>query len=57
VGSPSLRWRGRHLKSYRGRVIALSGQEQLELDVATAAKNDEEPILPLIDNASGWSFL
>jgi DNA recombination protein RmuC len=43
----------RHLKTYRGRVTALSGQEQLELDAAAAtAKNDEEPTLPLIDKAS-----
>src|ERR1700732_4031314 len=41
----------RHLKTYRGRVTALSGQEQLELDAATA-KSDEEPTLPLIDKAS-----
>ena len=41
----------RHLKTYRGRVTALSGQEQLELDAATA-KSDEEPILPLSDKAS-----
>src|ERR1700687_4350680 len=41
----------RHLKTYRGRVTALSGQEQLELNAATA-KNDEEPTLPLIDKAS-----
>jgi len=41
----------RHLKTYRGRVTALSGQEQLELDAATA-KSDEEPVLPLIDKAS-----
>src|SRR6267378_1587999 len=40
-----------HLKTYRGRVTALSGQEQLELDAATA-KNDDEPTLPLIDKAS-----
>jgi len=41
------------LKTYRGRVTALSGQEQLELDAATAAaKNDDEPTLPLIDKAS-----
>src|ERR1700674_1945389 len=39
-----------HLKTYRGRVTALSGQEQLELDAATA-KNDEPP-LPLTDKAS-----
>src|SRR5712692_6878400 len=41
----------RHLKTYRGRVTALSGQEQLELDAATA-KNDDEPTLPLTDKAS-----
>jgi len=41
----------RHLKTYRGRVTALSGQEQLELDAATA-KSDEEPTLPLADKAS-----
>jgi DNA recombination protein RmuC len=41
----------RHLKTYRGRVTALSGQEQLELDAVTA-KSDEEPILPLTDKAS-----
>jgi len=42
----------RHLKTYRGRVTVLSGQEQLELDTAaTTAKPDEEP-LPLIDKAS-----
>lgn len=41
----------RHLKTYRGRVTVLSGQEQLELDTATAAKAEEEP-LPLIDKAS-----
>jgi DNA recombination protein RmuC len=37
-----------HLKTYRGRVTALSGQEQLELD---SAKNGEEA-LPLADKAS-----
>src|SRR5271169_1407324 len=44
----------RHLKTYRGRVTALSGQEQLELDAATAAlkNNDDEPTLPLTDKAS-----
>src|SRR5690348_2992571 len=41
----------RHLKTYRGRVTALSGQEQLELDAATA-KSDDEPGLPLVDKAS-----
>jgi len=35
-----------HLKTYRGRVSALSGQEQLELDAAPAET------LPLIDKAS-----
>jgi DNA recombination protein RmuC len=40
----------RHLKTYRGKVTVLSGQEQLELDTATA-KTEEEP-LPLIDKAS-----
>jgi hypothetical protein len=30
-----------------------SGQEQLDLDAATAtAKNDDEPMLPLTDKAS-----
>jgi DNA recombination protein RmuC len=38
----------RHLKTYRGRVTVLSGQEQLELD---APKNGEEQ-LPLPDKAS-----
>src|SRR6266480_1112633 len=37
-----------HLKTYRGRVTALSGQEQLELD---AAKNGDDS-LPLADKAS-----
>lgn len=36
-----------HLKTYRGRVSALSGQEQLELDAANATDS-----LPLIDKAS-----
>jgi len=44
-----------HLKTYRGRVTVLSGQEQLDLDAAAASaamqKNDE-PMLPLIDKAS-----
>ena len=39
-----------HLKTYRGRVTVLSGQEQLDLD-AVSAKNDE-PTLPLTDKAS-----
>jgi hypothetical protein len=38
------------LKTYRGRVTVLSGQEQLDLDAA-AAKHDE-PTLPLTDKAS-----
>jgi DNA recombination protein RmuC len=37
-----------HLKAYRGKVTALSGQEQLDLDSGTASA---EP-LPLIDKAS-----
>jgi DNA recombination protein RmuC len=39
-----------HLKTYRGRVTVLSGQEQLDLDAAAA--KEEEPMLPLIDKAS-----
>jgi len=39
-----------HLKTYRGRVTVLSGQEQLDLDAASA-KNDEA-VLPLTDKAS-----
>ena len=39
----------RHLKTYRGKVSALSGQEQLELDSAPSV---EEKPLPLIDKAS-----
>jgi DNA recombination protein RmuC len=39
----------RHLKTYRGRVTALSGQEQLELD---APKSGEETPPPLTDKAS-----
>jgi DNA recombination protein RmuC len=39
----------RHLKTYRGKVSALSGQEQLELE--TAANVEEKP-LPLLDKAS-----
>lgn len=37
-----------HLKNYRGKVTALSGQEQLELD----AKNDDEAAPPLFDKAT-----
>ena len=40
----------RHLKTYRGKVTVLSGQEQLDLDAATA-KNGQET-LPLTDKAS-----
>ena len=39
----------KHLKTYRGRVTVLSGQEQLELDTNTKA---EEAAMPLIDKAS-----
>jgi DNA recombination protein RmuC len=39
----------RHLKSYRGKVTVLSGQEQLDLD--SEASSPEIP-LPLIDKAS-----
>ena len=38
----------RHLKTYRGKVSALSGQEQLELE---STPSEEKP-LPLIDKAS-----
>jgi DNA anti-recombination protein RmuC len=38
----------RHLKTYRGKVTALSGQEQLELDSAP----DTTKPLPLLDKAS-----
>jgi DNA recombination protein RmuC len=40
----------RHLKTYRGKVTALSGQEQLELDTGT--QKSGEDVLPLIDKAS-----
>ena len=39
-----------HLKTYRGRVTALSGQEQLELDT----KNGDDDSLPLLDKASAY---
>src|SRR6202044_367613 len=44
----------RHLKSYRGKVSALSGQEQLELDAAAEASASDAPSrqMPLIDKAS-----
>lgn len=38
----------RHLKTYRGRVTALSGQEQLELETSKNGDNS----LPLLDKAS-----
>jgi len=46
-----------HLKAYRGKVSALSGQEQLELDTSPSAEEkpaDEasSPPLPLLDKAS-----
>ena len=44
-----------HLKTYRGRVTVLSGQEQLDLDSATASptiQRTDEPLLPLTDKAS-----
>ena len=41
----------RHLKTYRGKVSALSGQEQLELDTSPPVPGEEKP-LPLIDKAS-----
>ena len=47
----------RHLKTYRGKVSALSGQEQLELDSPASASlsapnSDPEKPLPLLDKAS-----
>jgi len=42
----------RHLKSYRGKVSALSGQEQLDLDTAAAKNGDSPEALPLLDKAS-----
>jgi DNA recombination protein RmuC len=39
----------RHLKTYRGKVSALSGQEQLELETPSTV---EEKLLPLLDKAS-----
>lgn len=44
----------RHLKTYRGKVSALSGQEQLDLDSPSAEvkpRSEEKP-LPLLDKAS-----
>lgn len=43
----------RHLKTYRGKVSALSGQEQLELDTSAAMPEEKpSPELPLLDKAS-----
>jgi len=41
----------RHLKTYRGRVSALSGQEQLELD-STLKDEGDDGDLPLLNKAS-----
>ena len=40
----------RHLKNYRGKVSALSGQEQLELETSATPSIDKP--LPLLDKAS-----
>src|SRR5580700_7332424 len=42
----------RHLKSYRGKVSALSGQEQLELETSTSVSTSDDKPLPLLDKAS-----
>ncbi len=42
----------RHLKTYRGKVTALSGQEQLELETPTAGSTPIDKPLPLLDKAS-----
>jgi len=47
----------RHLKTYRGKVSALSGQEQLELETTPAveekpAEKTASPPLPLLDEGS-----
>jgi DNA recombination protein RmuC len=45
----------RHLKNYRGKVTALSGQEQLELETSngsSVANTTNEKPLPLLDKAS-----
>jgi DNA recombination protein RmuC len=44
----------KHLKSYRGKVSALSGQEQLELDspLKDSSLKDDQGDLPLLDKAS-----
>jgi DNA recombination protein RmuC len=44
-----------HLKTYRGRVTVLSGQEQLDLEAANASptiQQTDEPMLPLTDKTS-----
>src|SRR5262249_21001627 len=41
-----------HLKNYRGKVSALSGQEQLELDTSAPVEEKPSPELPLLDKAS-----
>jgi len=42
----------RHLKTYRGKVTALSGQEQLELDTPPEEAKPTDRPLPLLDKAS-----
>jgi DNA recombination protein RmuC len=42
----------RHLKTYRGKVSALSGQEQLELETSAGAEEKAAAPLPLLDKAS-----
>jgi DNA recombination protein RmuC len=42
----------RHLKTYRGKVTALSGQEQLELETPAAGSAPVDKPLPLLDKAS-----
>lgn len=44
----------KHLKSYRGKVTALSGQEQLELETPSNSQptSAQESLLPLSDKAS-----
>lgn len=41
-----------HLKTYRGRVTALSGQEQLELESGVGLESGDKDQLPLTDKAS-----
>jgi len=42
----------RHLKNYRGKVSALSGQEQLELETSAPLSTADQKPLPLLDKAS-----